>query len=465
MQLTRRNAEEAKRRGKLWRFDPKTDTLTIPGLKDCHTHPFIYALLRAANPIDISGCKTIPDLQKALKRRKGPGLILATGLDTNHLSHLTGAELDNISKKDNIILVDPSFHGGVMNGKAASIINAKGKDLKGELNPDGKWKGEEYLDLCLDLCAKTMKRDDLYSEVVSWLNEQTSRGIVEIHDMKVPSILGLELLAQAREDLGDDFPITNVHVGIQTARELIANAELRRKLGENFEGIGLKLFSDGSIGSSTAAMFVPYTGTENSGRIFQELAGLSRFIGEIKGSSVRELLTHAAIHAIGDRGINNSFRLAQMLKCELEMQTRIEHFELSGNSGLLFFAKELRDIGVLEHVTMNPNFTPNDSEQYAERLGNRIMRLNPLRAILNFEIPMKFGTDGMPQDMLRAVYDAVYHPVQEQRITLDDALTTASGVGAIEKATVTISLKGNVVDSLLSGSEYSDEGEVRVIKQ
>lgn len=449
-------------KGKTWKYDPKTDTLIVPGLRDCHTHPFIYSLLRAAKTIDISKCKTLPQLKKALKEKKGTGLIFATGLDTNNISHITRKELDEVSKDDVIIVIDPSFHGGLVNTKAAKILvkKSRGGIFKGELSKDGNWKGVDYLYMCIDLAAEKLDADILAGEVVTWVHEQHSRGVVEIHDMMVPSYLGLEILVKAAKDYEGDFPVSRVYTKFDILAYLMTDKDMTSSLRRYFEGIGLKMLSDGSIGSRTAALEERYCKSNDRGMLSHDMRYFKENLSRMR---YRENLlpTDVAIHAIGGRGIRTALEMASHIKKKMGKKTRIEHFELSGDPQILAMAKDRYKYGELSFVLMNPNFI-SDYTDYAERLGDRIEQLNPLRNILEFGIPMRFGTDGMPQDMFRAVYDAVYHPVQEHRLTLDQALQVASGVEKLEDSEHVVSIKGPLVESLLFGTAYSDEGEVGV---
>lgn len=453
--------EGALLRGKTWKFDSKTDTLTIPGLRDCHTHPFIYSLLRAANTVDISKCRSVAQMQESLRERKGTGLIFATGLDTNSLSHATRRCLDEASRDDVIIVIDPSFHGGVLNTKAAKIIEGKSRRgvFKGELTKEGTWKGVDYLYICLELASEKLDPDKLADEVRAWVREQQNRGVVEIHEMMVPSFLGLEIMQKAAEDYVGYFPVSRIYTRFDTLAFLISDKHTALSLAGLFEGIGLKMLADGSLGSRTAALQEPYCQSDSLGTVSHDLSYLRENLRRIRYRE-NPLPNDVAIHAIGDRGIMNALEMASYVKQKMGKKTRIEHFEVSGNTQILALAKDRLRHSELSFVLMNPNFI-SDYEEYSARLGERIGELNPLRSILESGIPMRFGTDGMPQDMLRAVYDAVYHPVKEHRLTLDQALQVASGVEKLEDARHVVNIQGPLLESLLFGKKY--EGQCRVV--
>ena len=464
-QLTAKNKGQSVKSNRLFRKDPATDKLIIPGLKDLHTHPFIYSLLETAGITDISKCRTIGQLKDALKEKKGTGLMLGVGLDTNNLSHLTRKELDEISKDDIVILIDPSFHGGLVNTKTAGMLaeRTEAKSVKGELNENGTWT-EIYLYTCLSITAETLDENTMLEGILDWVKKQYSQGIIEIHDMAVTSAHGLRMLVEARKAWGEDFPVTKIHGVTEALLELSDDKELLYDIEKYFGGIGLKLFADGSFGSHTAALYGAYINTTKDGMIVYSEDDVREIAVLLEQHNLGDVLTDVAIHAIGDRGIDQALKYALILKDLGDKEVWLQHYELSGDEELLAITKHFCSTGIISGVVLNPNFV-SDIEEYKARLGeDRIKQINPLRSILEMGIPVRFGTDGMPQDMLRVIYDAVYHPVEEQRLTLEEALKIACGVEKLEDASHTLALKGPVINSLLEGKPY-EKGEIEIKKQ
>ena len=414
----------AQPKGELWRYDPKAETITIPGLRDLHTHPFIYSMMEAARTIDISKCETADQVKKALEGGKGHGVIVADGLKIK----ITAKELDSISSEDHVIVIDPSYHGGVVNSKTARTLKekAKGKNVKGDLLSSGKWN-EEYLKLCLQVIAETLDKGELVGRVVDWVHRQKANGIVEIHDLDSEGVLGLEVLTAARERWGPDFPVTRVFASPDAIAHI--PKKLATKLDSYFGGVGAKIYADGSIGSFTAGVELQYYGTRNRGKLLcnaRELEGIIRNIRLMDG-----LVPVIAIHAIGDRGIKFALDMASKLNQAVGKQSWIQHYELSGIERILLLTKRLFEDGSVAGVVTNPNFV-SDVTVYAQRLGNRVEWINPHASILELGIPLRFGTDGMPQDMVQAVCDAAEHPVERHRISLDDALKVAGQVDSLK---------------------------------
>jgi len=155
-------------------------------------------------------------------------------------------------------------------------------------------------------------------------------------------------------------------------------------------------------------------------------------------------LNQLAIHAIGDKGIQQAVELAQHWVHLAEQgkfdptKMRIEHFELP--TPLDKVLSKTKNLGIW--VTPQPNFLLD--YVYEDRLGERVKLLCPHQKILDYKVPMMFGTDGMPNSMLYAVWSATHAPEAKQRIKFEDALFAATqAVGQYE---------GNIRGTLKEGA-------------
>ncbi len=446
---------------RLWRKNFKEGTITIPGLKDLHTHPFVYSLLHTVGLVDISKCSTITELTRALEEKKGTGLIIASGLDTDRLGHLTRREIDGISHEDHIMLFDPSYHGGLLNTKAAKKIfmESAGKLVIGTLEDSGVWK-EQYLDYCLKLAAENTGRDTLLKGLLGWLREQRREGVVEIHDKQAMGALGIEMLLEAKKRWGGEFPVTRVYCEIEGLMEVAADKNLLVKAMDEFGGIGLKMFADGSIGSQTAALISPYSGTMNKGIYYHDIEAVKLIGKSIRERVPLEVIPEVAIHAIGNRGIIHALSMANLIRNAVDRPVSIEHFELSGDEILLEAVKGAIECGAISHVLTNPNFSWDDVGAYGKWLGETMKRINPLRQIVEKGIPMKMGTDGMPQDALYMLWCAINQPFNMHDLSVEDAVGIASGVEDLADAKRTITLSGPVLDAIFMKQDYTREGVI-----
>jgi predicted amidohydrolase YtcJ len=86
--------------------------------------------------------------------------------------------------------------------------------------------------------------------------------------------------------------------------------------------------------------------------------------------------------------------------------------------------KELRELGLWASV--QPNFAGRWSVPGGlneQRLGKeRLARCNAYKSILDNKIPFSFGSDSMPLGPLFGIKSAIFHPVEEQRMSQLDAI-------------------------------------------
>ncbi|HYO75960.1 MAG TPA: amidohydrolase, partial [Thermoanaerobaculia bacterium] len=106
--------------------------------------------------------------------------------------------------------------------------------------------------------------------------------------------------------------------------ERLANAAVAKRFGSDRLRIGgLKAFSDGSLGSSTAAFFEPFAGEpQNRGLVMEELSNgaLAKWAAAADAADLQ-----LAIHAIGDRANSDILTLFESLPRARERRFRIEH--------------------------------------------------------------------------------------------------------------------------------------------
>jgi len=454
-------------------IDLGNGTVAIPGLKDLHTHPGIWSLMEGLQVINLKKCKSVSDVVEELKKYRDRKVIVADGLNTNLIPKLTNADLDQVSTEVPVFVFDPSYHGGYLNTKATKEVIAAAapykKTLKGTLDEDGHWT-EQYTYICLGVAGKTIGEETLTEFISGWINKQLQKGITEINDMDILSIDLLRALVNACEIWkgktgGLPFPVTKVYGPPSVIVELQKDRELLKKANDYFGGIGIKFYADGSIGSHTAALKEPFDDTGGYGVIVDTMDSIREFLKMCGGCE----LTGAAVHAIGDKGIEHAFEIANLMDAARGLRTRIEHFEISGNVAILETAKRLvYNERMLEGVSVQPVFNW-DIGEYKGRLGARVNLINPIAEIIAAGIPLNFGTDGMPQSMMKALNEAVAHPVIQHRIDLETALRIAStkgmwAAGEELKADSFIIADASLIADLRKGGQKGEDLEKKIKK-
>ncbi|GAB5518789.1 MAG: amidohydrolase [Rhodothermales bacterium] len=191
---------------------------------------------------------------------------------------------------------------------------------------------------------------------------------------------------------------------------------------------GLKGFVDGSLGSTTAWFYEPYTDAPGeTGLLVNDEAQLSQWITEAEAAGL-----HLAIHAIGDRA--NDWLLDQYASLEAvngprDRRHRIEHAQHLTREAMARFAN-------LDVIPSAQPYHAIDDGRWAEtRIGlARIQTTYPFRSLLDADAPLTFGSDWTvaPFSPMEGVYAAVTrqtldgaHPggwVPEQKISVAEAL-------------------------------------------
>lgn len=204
----------------------------------------------------------------------------------------------------------------------------------------------------------------------------------------------------------------------------LADAGIRYGAGDDFFRIaGVKIFSDGSLGSQSALCFNKYLGSkDNCGLQVQSVAEMKRMVAK-----AARLGLPAAVHAIGDKAVANvldAFEAAPRLSGGA--RHRIEHLQLVRRKDLA----RLKRLGIV--ASMQPSHCPSDIPMMRRYWGNRSRNAFVFRTLLDKRIDLAFGSDvpieplnpiaGIEAAVRRARPGShdIFHP--EQRITAAEAL-------------------------------------------
>lgn len=190
---------------------------------------------------------------------------------------------------------------------------------------------------------------------------------------------------------------------------------------------GIKAWADGSIGAREAALFEDYADRPGARGTLtysdQELRAIVRQ-GHEAGMAV-------AVHAIGDRAIAQVVdAFAALPAGEIrERRHRIEHLEMP----------RPREIGRIAELGVRPCVQPNFVGEwghpgglYERALGPaRTRAMNPFRTLLRAGTGVFFGSDGMPPSPLYGIRSALGHPVERERLSLEEAHRLYTGEPAV----------------------------------
>src|SRR6266850_2968622 len=214
-----------------------------------------------------------------------------------------------------------------------------------------------------------------------------------------------------------------------SSREPLEKAGLTTGLGDDWVRVGaLKILSDGSMGSGTAAFFDPYTDDpKTSGLLLYPVPELERLIREADAAGFQ-----LAVHAIGDRAnalVLDAFEKAVNANGPRERRFRIEHAQVVRKADL----PRYKALGVI--ASIQPSHCIDDMRWAEKRIGlARCRDSYNFRSFTNAGIPVAFGTDWFvePLDPRLGLYAAVTREFPEggpqggwfpeEKIALEDAL-------------------------------------------
>jgi predicted amidohydrolase YtcJ len=245
-----------------------------------------------------------------------------------------------------------------------------------------------------------------------------------------------------------------------------AKIGLRHAWGSSYLRLGaMKAFADGSLGSTTAYFFEPYTDAPNTrGLLGSEMQPLSKMRDRMMKADRAGL--QLCIHAIGDQAISTVLDLfADVQKAHgmNDRRLRIEHAQ--------HVAPKDFDRFVSENViaSMQPYHAIDDGRWAERRIGpERVKTTYAFRTFLDKGVRLAFGTDWTvaPLNPLKTLYAAVTRAtldgknpngwVPEQKIKLTEAVeayTMGSAYAEFqekEKGSIT---PGKLADMVLLGDD------------
>ena len=294
-------------------------------------------------------------------------------------------------------------------------------DVTGE--PTGILK-DEAMNLVFDIIPEPSEKeaDEAFDRAMEHI---LSLGVTQVQDMCSWENYETYFRAQNRGALR-----ARIHTFIYDWDWQLLNSQDEKVVeGDDWLSIaGVKLFVDGSLGSSTAWFYVPYLDEPTtSGLMVTDTAYTRRMIFNVEEAGLQ-----MAIHAIGD--LANDWVLdayADVIKKygSRDRRFRIEHAQHLSQKAISRFAQ----IGVI--ASMQPPHLIDDGRWAEKRIGSELLEgTYAFRSLLDSGAKLTFGSDWTvaPIAPLYGIYAAVTrrtlddkHPngwLPEQKITVEEAL-------------------------------------------
>ena len=289
--------------------------MMIPGMADAHLH--LYAYCQNLTFVDLSKVHNINEMISLMKEKiknvKKGDWVKGVNFDQSKWKENrfpTLEEMDSISKDNPIIIKRCCLHAVVANSKALEIVGI-GKNYQAgsggivELDKNDMPNGilrEQSTKVFDDILPDPLKDIEVQKKIMQdVLNDMSSKGITTIHTYAAK-------IWQYNEDI-------NIYKNFEKEGKLplrvtVCIDELfepeiltKEKLNNPYRKVQLgayKIFSDGSMGSRSAALKKPYSDDPQN-------SGFMLFTQEELNNKILTGYEHGlqpAIHAIGDRALD-----------------------------------------------------------------------------------------------------------------------------------------------------------------
>ena len=289
--------------------------MMIPGMADAHLH--LYAYCQNLTFVDLSKVHNINEMINLMKEKvknvKKGDWVKGVNFDQSKWKENrfpTLEEMDSISKDNPIIIKRCCLHAVVANSKALKMAGI-GKNYQAgsggivELDKDSMPNGilrEQSTKVFDDILPDPLKDVEVQKRIMQdVLNDMSSKGITTIHTYAAK-------IWQYNEDI-------NIYKNFEKEGKLplrvtVCIDELfepeiltKEKLNNPYRKVQLgayKIFSDGSMGSRSAALKKPYSDDPQN-------SGFMLFTQEELNNKILTGYEHGlqpAIHAIGDRALD-----------------------------------------------------------------------------------------------------------------------------------------------------------------
>lgn len=411
----------------------------LPGFIDNHTH-FVSGGHHLLG-INLRDCRTVQEFSAAigLTATRHPGGWVTGGNWDHEIwpgKGLPHRELiDDVSPGTPVFVQRLDGHMGLANSLAlrlAGITRATPDPPGGAIvrdpitgEPTGILK-DTAMNLLQPVIPKPPRLENERA-VMCAMDEASQRGITSIHDITLPDDLevfrGLEGEGRLTVRIYTRLPLAGY-------RDLVDQG-IRSGSGTPFLKQGsLKAFADGSLGSSSAWFFDPYTDDPSNRGLAME--------GIVSGALRQQAIEadrhglQLSIHAIGDRAndaVLSVFEEIQEVNPPWERRFRIEHAQHVRREDVARFRK----LNVI--VSAQPYHAIDDGVWAESRIGSeRLATSYAFRTFCDAGVMLCFGSDWTvaPLDPVAGLYAAVTRRtpdgknpqgwVPEQKLSLEEAL-------------------------------------------
>lgn len=423
--------------------------LVLPGFNDAHVH-FLSGGFHLSG-IDLRSAKTREEFARRIGEfaKKSPKGRWITGGEWDHelwpeAPLPTKEMIDPVTSDTPVFVSRLDGHMALANSLALKLggVTAETKDPPGGTIVRDPKSGQPtgiLKDAAMSFVSRKIpapSRAEKLEAAKAATDHAASLGVTSVQDMSAGTDVGVYQELHQRGELK-----TRIYaVSPLPAWERLANTGVWAAFGDAVLRIGgLKGFSDGSLGSSTAWFFDPYEGSPgNVGLPADEMFPEDAMLERVKAADRAGL--QVMVHAIGDRANDamlSIFEQVSRSNGERDRRFRIEHAQHLRLGDIPRFARA-RVI-----ASMQPYHAADDGRWAEKRIGRKRLRgTYAFRSLLDAGVMLAFGSDWTvaPLDPLQGIAAAVTRQtldgknpsgwIPQQKITVDEALRAYTGGSA-----------------------------------
>ncbi|QPQ54138.1 amidohydrolase [Allosphingosinicella flava] len=382
---------------------PRTDFLTdgkgrtlVPGLIDAHGH--FIGLGQMALQLDLSGTRSLAEAQAKIAAyaaaNPSPRWIIGRGWNQESWGlgrFPTAAELDAVVANRPVWLERVDGHAGWANSlamKEAGIDASTKAPGGGRIEMTGKQPSGIFVDAAMPLVQRIIPAPlprNLDQALLKAQEIMLSQGLTTVADMGTQTADWLTI-RRAGDRGALDVRVLAYSAGVEPLLEIAGTGPTPWLYGNKLRMAGMKLYSDGALGSRGAYLKQDYHDMPGQrGLAFHSDAELKNLMSRAAMDGFQ-----VAVHAIGD-GAN-----AQLLSAIEELSEtytgdrrwRIEHAQIVDPADLARFARH----GII--ASMQPVHETSDWRMAEARMGlDRLGGAYAWRSMLDNKVPLAFGSD------------------------------------------------------------------------
>ncbi len=369
----------------------------LPGLIDAHGH--VMALGLAALQLDLVGTSSVADLQQRLRSysalRANHAWIVGRGWNQELWTDSrfpTAADLDVIVAERPVTLERIDGHALVVNSaalRAAGITAATKDPVGGKIERDGNGNPTGLLvDAAMELVSSKVPPPSEQTMAQALAKAQEillATGITATADMGT-SVADWAAMNQAGRTGRLNLRIMAYSSGVGPIATIAPTGPSNWLFSDRLRLVGVKLYSDGALGSRGAYLKQPYADQP-------ETRGLRFLTDEELRAQADQAASKGlqlAIHAIGDAADAQVISAYEELsrKYGKDRRWRIEHFQIADPADI----PHLAPAGII--ASMQPTHQTSDRLMAEKRLGpDRLAGAYAWQSVIKSGARIAFGSD------------------------------------------------------------------------